>query len=62
LLHASLGESKIISMLLAGLVALNGYLAVRNFAFTFFGPATPASDAIDVPTLKSMATRSAPGG
>lgn len=41
LVHASLDESKIVSVILAGLLALNGYLAVRNFAFTFLGPGTP---------------------
>jgi hypothetical protein len=38
LLHASLDENRIVSFLLAGILALNGYLAVRNFAFSFFGP------------------------
>lgn len=44
LVHASLGESRIVPVLLAGLLALNGYLAVRNFAFTFFGPGRPTSE------------------
>jgi NADH:ubiquinone oxidoreductase subunit 5 (subunit L)/multisubunit Na+/H+ antiporter MnhA subunit len=48
LLHASLGESRGVSILLAGLLALNGYLAVRNFAFTFFGPGGAESEAIDL--------------
>ncbi len=39
LLSATLGESRAFSLALAALLALNGYLAVRNFAYSFFGAA-----------------------
>jgi hypothetical protein len=29
-------SSGIVSLLLGGLLALNGYLAIRNYAFAFF--------------------------
>jgi len=35
----------IVSLLLGGLLALNGYLAIRNYAFTFFGQ-LPGSRAV----------------
>jgi NADH-quinone oxidoreductase subunit L len=37
LVHAALAESSPFAFVLAGLLALNGYLALRTFAFTFFG-------------------------
>jgi formate hydrogenlyase subunit 3/multisubunit Na+/H+ antiporter MnhD subunit len=37
LLHGTLRESGAASVLVSGAFALNGYLAVRNFAFTFLG-------------------------
>lgn len=37
LMSATLGESRAFSIALAAILALNGYLAVRNFAYTFFG-------------------------
>jgi len=45
LLHASLAGSGIVSLVLAALLALNGYLAIRNYAFTFFGPGPGPSPA-----------------
>ena len=47
LLHASLDASQIVSLFLAGLLALNGYLAIRNFAFTFFGPGSSPTEMTD---------------
>ncbi len=41
LLHDTLRESGVISALLTAVLALNGYLAVRNFAFTFLGQQRP---------------------
>jgi NADH:ubiquinone oxidoreductase subunit 5 (subunit L)/multisubunit Na+/H+ antiporter MnhA subunit len=38
LLHDALRESGAAAVLITGVLALNGYLAVRNFAFTFLGP------------------------
>jgi hypothetical protein len=37
----------IVSLLLGGLLALNGYLAIRNYAFTFFGPGASAAESVD---------------
>jgi NADH-quinone oxidoreductase subunit L len=53
LLHSSLGESWTISILLAGLLALNGYLAVRNFAFTFFGPGEAEPEGAQASTMRT---------
>jgi NADH:ubiquinone oxidoreductase subunit 5 (subunit L)/multisubunit Na+/H+ antiporter MnhA subunit len=41
LLHDTLRESGVASALVTGVLALNGYLAVRNFAFTFLGQHRP---------------------
>ncbi len=41
LLHDALPEGGVVSALIAAVLALNGYLAVRNFAFTFLGPRSP---------------------
>jgi NADH:ubiquinone oxidoreductase subunit 5 (subunit L)/multisubunit Na+/H+ antiporter MnhA subunit len=41
LLHDTLRESGVASALMTGVLALNGYLAVRNFAFTFLGQHRP---------------------
>jgi NADH:ubiquinone oxidoreductase subunit 5 (subunit L)/multisubunit Na+/H+ antiporter MnhA subunit len=38
LLHDALPVGGAVSALIAAVLALNGYLAVRNFAFTFLGP------------------------
>ena len=37
-MSATLDESRVLSIALAAILALNGYLAIRNFAYTFFGP------------------------
>ena len=37
LVSATLRESRGFALALAGILALNGYLALRNFAYTFFG-------------------------
>jgi NADH:ubiquinone oxidoreductase subunit 5 (subunit L)/multisubunit Na+/H+ antiporter MnhA subunit len=37
LLHDALRESGVASVVVAGVLALNGYIAVRSFAFTFLG-------------------------
>lgn len=41
LLHDTLRESGVVSTALTGILALNGYLAVRNFAFAFLGQHRP---------------------
>jgi formate hydrogenlyase subunit 3/multisubunit Na+/H+ antiporter MnhD subunit len=41
LLHDTLRESGPLSALMTAVLALNGYLAVRNFAFTFLGQPRP---------------------
>jgi hypothetical protein len=46
LLHDTLRESGAASALITGVLALNGYLAVRNFAFTFSGKAVPRYEAL----------------
>jgi NADH-quinone oxidoreductase subunit L len=38
LLHDALPKSSVVSAIITAVLALNGYLAVRNFAFTFLGP------------------------
>jgi formate hydrogenlyase subunit 3/multisubunit Na+/H+ antiporter MnhD subunit len=45
LLHDTLRESGVASALMTGVLALNGYLAVRNFAFTFLGQHRPQEQA-----------------
>jgi NADH:ubiquinone oxidoreductase subunit 5 (subunit L)/multisubunit Na+/H+ antiporter MnhA subunit len=44
LLHDTLQESLVASALMTGVLALNGYLAVRNFAFTFLGKHSAEGD------------------
>jgi hypothetical protein len=57
LLHDTLRESGAASALITGVLALNGYLAVRNFAFTFLGQsrAEVRSASEDAPMLVSDA-------
>jgi NADH-quinone oxidoreductase subunit L len=57
LLHDTLRESGAASVLITGVLALNGYLAVRNFAFTFLGQgrAEARSASEDAPVLVSDA-------
>jgi hypothetical protein len=44
LLHDTLPASGVASALITGVLALNGYLAVRNFAFTFLGQHRPEGE------------------
>jgi NADH:ubiquinone oxidoreductase subunit 5 (subunit L)/multisubunit Na+/H+ antiporter MnhA subunit len=64
LLHDALPNGGAVSALITAVLALNGYLAVRNFAFTFLGPhrsvegGAPAGVTNDVPLEEWTTTSS----